>query len=120
MRFHKFPAGLHRGTMTKNTKTKTICKSNRKAARQEMKSTASVLRIKPGQNKKLAEHTHHQLKHHQRWERYEKERCQRSCTLKYEPVNHDDGKYCQFKYLTLLLMSIVTHIITQPAGPKDV
>ena len=27
---------------------------------------------------------------------------------------------CQFKYLTLLLMSIVTHIITQPAGPKDV
>ena len=43
IRFHKFPAGLHRGTMTKNTKTKTICKSHRKAARQEMKSTASVL-----------------------------------------------------------------------------
>ena len=36
-RFHKFPAGLHRGTMTKNTKTKTICKSHRKAARQEVK-----------------------------------------------------------------------------------
>ena len=43
IRFHKFPFGLHRGTMTKNTNTKTICKSNRKAARQEMKSTASVL-----------------------------------------------------------------------------
>ena len=30
IRFHKFPAGLHRGTMTKNTKTKTICKSHKK------------------------------------------------------------------------------------------
>ena len=115
MRFHKFPAGLHRGTMTKNTKTKTICKSNRKAARQEMKSTASVLRIKPGQNKKLAEHTHHQLKHHQRWERYEKERCQWSCILKYEPF---EEHCCQFKYRALLLMSIVTHTKTQLAGPK--
>ena len=37
IRFHKFPAGLYRGTMTKNTKTKTICKLNRKAARQEVK-----------------------------------------------------------------------------------
>ena len=36
IRFHKFPFGLHRGTMTKNTKTKTICKSNRKAARQRV------------------------------------------------------------------------------------
>ena len=33
-------------------------------------------------------------------------------------VSHDDGKYCQFKYLALLLMSIVTHSKTQPAGPK--
>merc|ERR1719331_1402801 len=29
----------------------------------------------------------HQLKHHQRWERYEKERCQRRCILKYEHNN---------------------------------
>ena len=25
MRFHRFPAGLQRGTMTKNTNTKTVC-----------------------------------------------------------------------------------------------
>ena len=31
-RFHKFPAGLHRGTMTKNTKTKTICKLKQKGS----------------------------------------------------------------------------------------
>ena len=95
--------------------------TQKKAARQEMKSTASVLRTKPGRNKKLPERTHHQLKHHQRWERYEKERCQRSCMGKYEPVNHDDRICCcQFKYLALLLMSIVTHSIIQPAGPNQV
>ena len=32
IRFHKFPAGLHRGTMTKNTKTKTICKLKQKGS----------------------------------------------------------------------------------------
>ena len=28
IRFHKFPAGLHRGTMTKNAKTKTVFSRN--------------------------------------------------------------------------------------------
>ena len=32
IRFHKFPDGLHRGTMTKNTKTKTICKLKQKGS----------------------------------------------------------------------------------------
>ena len=111
IRFHKFPDGLHSGTMTKNTKTKTICKSHRK-----WESTASVLQIKTGENKKLAERTHHQLKHHQRWERYEKEGCQRRRIYKYDPF--EEKHCCQFNNRALLLMSIVTHIITQLAGPK--
>ena len=32
IRFHKFPAGLYRGSMTKNTKTKTICKLKQKGS----------------------------------------------------------------------------------------
>ena len=55
IRFHKFPAGLHNGTMTKNTKTKTICKSHRKAARQEMRkhcvsSVENLVRTKSKQS----------------------------------------------------------------------
>ena len=54
IRFHKFPAGLHRGTMTKNTKTKTICTSNRKAARQRVRKHCVSFANKTWSEQKVA------------------------------------------------------------------
>ena len=51
-RFHKFPTGLHRGTMTKNTKTKTVYKAGTQA---EKRSSVSFDKTKkPGQTKEVA------------------------------------------------------------------
>ena len=50
--FHRFPAGLQRGTMTKNTKTKTVCKAGPQA---EKRSSVSFGKTKkPGQTKEVA------------------------------------------------------------------
>ena len=51
IRFHRFPAGLQRGTMTKNTKTKTVCKAG---TQEEKRSIVSFKTKKPGQAKKVA------------------------------------------------------------------
>ena len=52
IRFHRFPAGLQRGTMTKNTKTKTVCKAG---TQEEKRSSVSFCKTKkPGQTKEVA------------------------------------------------------------------